>query len=114
MKSALRVSQGGATSTPSGPGYPSAGCVPAEPASVSPGDNSVRSDSTLIFNLQAGYTYKNLVAQLDVLNLFNSKDHDIDYFYASRLPGEPAAGVEDIHFHPMEPRTVRFYLTYKF
>ena len=77
-------------------------------------DNSVESESTLIFNLQAGYTYKNLVAQLDVLNLLNSKDHDIDYFYASRLPGEPVAGVEDIHFHPMEPRTVRFYLTYKF
>jgi hypothetical protein len=77
-------------------------------------DNSEQSESTLIFNLQAGYTYKNLVAQLDVLNLLNSQDHDIDYFYASRLPGEPVAGVEDIHFHPMEPRTVRFYLTYTF
>jgi hypothetical protein len=77
-------------------------------------DNSVRSQSTTLVNLQAGYKYKNLVAQLDVLNLFNSKDHDIDYFYASRLPGEPPEGVNDIHFHPVEPRTVRFYLTYKF
>ena len=34
-------------------------------------------------------------------------DHDIDYFYASRLAGEPADGVEDNHFHPIEPRTVR-------
>jgi hypothetical protein len=49
-----------------------------------------------------------------VLNLLNSRDHDITYFYASRLPGEPAGGVEDIHFHPVEPRTVRLYLTYKF
>jgi hypothetical protein len=24
-----------------------------------------------------------------------------------RLPGEPADGVEDVHFHPMEPRTLR-------
>ena len=77
-------------------------------------DDSVRSKSTTLVNLEAGYKYKNLVAQLDVLNLFNSKDHDIDYFYASRLPGEPAEGVNDLHFHPVEPRTVRFYLTYRF
>ncbi len=31
----------------------------------------------------------------------------IDYFYASRLPGEPAAGVPDRHFHPVEPLAVR-------
>jgi len=77
-------------------------------------DNSVRSDSTTLLNLQAGYKYKNWLAQLDVLNLLDSQDHDINYFYASRLPGEPAAGVADLHFHPVEPRTVRFSLTYKF
>lgn len=77
-------------------------------------DNSVRSDATTLVTLQAGYRYKNWLAQLDVLNLFNSKDHDIDYFYPSRLPGEPAAGVDDLHFHPVEPRTVRFSLAYKF
>jgi len=60
------------------------------------------------------FRYRQFLAQLDVLNLCNSKDHDIDYFYASRLPGEPAEGVADVHFHPIEPRTVRFYLTYKF
>ena len=77
-------------------------------------DNSVRSKATTLVNLEAGYKYKNIVAQLDVLNLFNSKDHDIDYLYVSRLPGEPANGVADVHFHPVEPRLVRFYLTYKF
>ena len=77
-------------------------------------DNSVRSKSTTLVNLEAGYKYKSLVAQIDVLNLFNSKDHDIDYFYVSRLPGEPAGGVPDLHFHPVEPRTVRLYLTYRF
>ena len=35
------------------------------------------------------------------------RSSDIDYFYASRLPGEPAEGVEDIHTHPALPRTVR-------
>jgi hypothetical protein len=45
--------------------------------------------------------------QLDVLNLFNSTDHQIDYYYASRLPGEPLDGVNDVHFHPVEPVAVR-------
>jgi hypothetical protein len=77
-------------------------------------DDSVRSDSTTLTNLQVGYKYKNFVAQVDVLNLLDAKDHDIDYFYTSRLRGEPAGGVDDLHFHPVEPRTVRLYLTYKF
>ena len=77
-------------------------------------DNSVKSDPTTLVNLEAGYKYKQYIAQLDVLNLLNSQDHDIDYFYKSRLPGEPGEGRDDIHFHPVEPRTVRFSLTYKF
>ena len=44
---------------------------------------------------------------LEVLNLVDSGDHDIDYFYASRLQGEPAGGVEDLHYHPILPRTWR-------
>jgi hypothetical protein len=77
-------------------------------------DNSVRSKSTTLVNLEAGYTFKNLRVQVDVLNLFDSHRHDIDYFYVSRLPGEPVEGVADVHFHPVEPRTVRFSLTYRF
>lgn len=77
-------------------------------------DNSVRSGSTTLVNLQGGYKYKNWQAQIDVLNLLNAQESDIDYFYVSRLPGEPAAGVADIHLHPVEPRTVRFSLAYRF
>jgi hypothetical protein len=51
---------------------------------------------------------------LDVFNLLDSADHDIDYFYASRLRGEPAEGVGDIHYHPFEPRNVRVSLRYRF
>ena len=35
--------------------------------------------------------------------------NDIEYFYASRLPGE-AAPVADRHMHPAEPRTLRLTL----
>lgn len=44
---------------------------------------------------------------IEVLNLTDSQRDDIAYVYASRLPGEPTEGVEDVHFHPVEPRTVR-------
>ena len=82
----------------------------------SPGTSTsvLRSPATTLLNLEAGYKYKNILAQLDVFNLLNSKRHEIDYFYVSRLPGAPAAGVADVHFHPVEPRTVRFSLAYKF
>ena len=49
---------------------------------------------------------------MDILNLFDSHDNDIAYFYESRLPGEPAQGIPDLHFHPIEPRTYRLYLTW--
>jgi hypothetical protein len=51
---------------------------------------------------------------LDVFNLFDRQASDIDYYYASRLPGEAAAGVGDIHFHPVEPRSVRVTVTANF
>jgi hypothetical protein len=46
--------------------------------------------------------------------VLNALDSDIDYFYASRLPGESAAGVEDIHLHPTLPRTARIGLLLAF
>ncbi len=78
-------------------------------------DNSVRSSSTVLVNSRVGYAYnKNLRFTLDILNLFDSGDHDIDYFYQSRLPNEGADGVEDIHFHPVEPRQFRGTVTWRF
>ena len=51
---------------------------------------------------------------VDVFNLFDAQDSDIDYFYASRLPGEPVDGVDDIHSHPTLPRTARLSLSVGF
>ena len=58
-------------------------------------------------SLALGWEGERLRLQLDTLNLFDSDDHDIDYFYASRLPSEPAEGVEDTHYHVFEPRQLR-------
>jgi hypothetical protein len=46
--------------------------------------------------------------------LFDRRASDIDYYYQSRLPGESVGGVNDIHFHPVEPRSARLTLTYNF
>ncbi|MEZ5502464.1 MAG: TonB-dependent receptor [Halioglobus sp.] len=77
-------------------------------------DGSVKSNDATVVNLRAGYRLSGWEFKLDVLNVLDSKDHDIDYYYASRLPGEPADGVEDIHYHILEPRTVRAYAGYTF
>ena len=77
-------------------------------------DNSARSSSTFLSNARAGYAFQNLKFTLDILNVFDSGDHDIDYFYRSRLEGEPADGFDDIHFHPVEPREFRGTLSYTF
>jgi outer membrane receptor protein involved in Fe transport len=71
-------------------------------------DDSVKSKATSLVNLQAGYQVgKNLKVALDVFNLLDAADSDVDYFYASRLPGELPDGVDDIHTHPTLPRTIR-------
>ena len=77
-------------------------------------DSSVRSESSSVVNLGLGFRRGAVDVRLDVLNALDSDDDDITYFYASRLPGEPLEGVEDLHFHPLEPRTVRAHATWRF
>lgn len=79
-------------------------------------DGSVNADSSQLVNVNLGYQFtNNLIVKIDVMNAFDSRDHDIDYFYASRLANEPATSeTEDLHYHVLEPRSVRFSLTYAF
>jgi hypothetical protein len=51
----------------------------------------------------------NLDLRAELLNVFDADDADIEYFYESRLDGEPAP-VEDRHFHPALPRMLRVTL----
>jgi hypothetical protein len=69
-------------------------------------DASVESDESLLLNLRIGKTFGQWSVYADILNLLDSDDHDIDYYYASQLPGETTP-VEDTHFHILEPRTLR-------
>jgi hypothetical protein len=75
----------------------------------------VRSNSTATLNARIGYKFTRLIkAELEVFNLTNRSASAIDYYYESRLPGEPAEGVSDIHFHPIESRSVRLTLVANF
>lgn len=76
-------------------------------------DGSVVSEPTTLVNFGANYELGPVTLGLDILNLFDSEDADITYFFESQLPGETAP-TEDIHFHPVEPRQVRVSLRYQF
>jgi hypothetical protein len=75
-------------------------------------DNSVRSRASTVLNAQVGRRLRKGVAvELQVFNLLDSAVSDVDYFYVSRLKGEPTAGVADVHTHPQGPRSIRLLLS---
>jgi hypothetical protein len=74
-------------------------------------DDSVRSDPSQLVSLRVAYALTpRLRVAIDVFNALDSEASDIDYFYESRLPGERADGIGDVHFHPVEPRSIRIGL----
>ena len=78
-------------------------------------DNSVRSKSTMTLNGRVGYKISPKArVNLEGYNLTNRKDSAIDYYYTSRLPGEPQGGINDVHFHPIESRSFRLNLIVNF
>lgn len=76
-------------------------------------NGDVESDSSTVLNIRAGYEQEHWRVALDVLNLLDSDDHDIDYFYESQLADE-SEPVSDLHYHVMEPRAVRIYASHLF
>ena len=77
-------------------------------------DNSVRSAASVGLNGRLAYQIdKTLRVEVEGYNLANRRDSAIDYYYASRLPGE-AQPVDDIHFHPVESRSLRLTLVKNF
>jgi hypothetical protein len=78
-------------------------------------DGSVMSDNTTLWNAEVGYRLsKTARLVLEGFNLFDAKASDIDYFYTSRLPGEPAEGIDDVHTHPVVPRSIRVAVRFAF
>ena len=77
-------------------------------------DDSVRSSGTTLLNLEAGYRFaQGMKVEVQLLNALDKRANDITYYYESQLRGE-AAPVNDIHFHPVEPRTLRAAISVQF
>ena len=77
-------------------------------------DNGVRSSSTATLNGRIGYKFSPKVKlELEAFNLTNRQHSAIDYYYESQLKGE-AAPVADVHFHPIESRSLRLTLVANF
>ena len=77
-------------------------------------DNSARSKSTATLNGRVGYKISPQVkVELEGFNLTNRRDSAIDYYYASQLKGETAP-VTDVHFHPIESRSLRVSMVVNF
>ncbi len=76
-------------------------------------DNSVRAIPSTLVNAEAGYLLSaGIRIQASLLNLLNARADDIQYYYTSRLQGESTDGINDVHFHPVEPRQLRAWLSW--
>ena len=76
-------------------------------------DDSINYPSTTIINMGLSYKTDRWTAGVDLFNLADSEHYDIAYWYSSRLLSE-VSPVEDIHFHPVNPRSIRVGLEYRF
>jgi hypothetical protein len=75
-------------------------------------DNGQRGAGSSIVNLALGYRIGEARVSVSALNVLDADDSDIEYWYPSRLEGEALGGVEDVHFHPVEPRQLRLSVSW--
>jgi hypothetical protein len=68
----------------------------------------------LLFDWTARYRYKWLEAFVSIENLSNTEYREAQFYFTSRLAGEPAGGVPDIHYTPGNPRSVLGGLAVRF
>jgi outer membrane receptor protein involved in Fe transport len=84
--------------------------VGARPATE---DGSLEAEGFTVVDLQVGHRFGPFETTLDVQNLLNTEWREVQFATESRLPNE-AAPVEEIHFAPGWPLTVRATTTVYF
>jgi len=85
------------------------------PYPISDGDQFPQDKGYSEVNIEAGYKVSSrLKLELSIYNLFDTKADAAAFFYTSRLPGEPTAGVTGVQIHPLEPISARFAVTATF
>ncbi|HMD27535.1 MAG TPA: TonB-dependent receptor plug domain-containing protein [Steroidobacteraceae bacterium] len=78
-------------------------------------DDVVQGSGYHEWNADVRYAFGNgWGAALGMYNILNTKANAAEFWYVDRLPGEPVAGVADVHIHPLEPISARLTLSKKF
>jgi outer membrane receptor protein involved in Fe transport len=78
-------------------------------------DNSVRDKGSTVVNARAAWKGRKITIYGEVLNVFNSRDKDIAYYYESYLPAYDASGpVEGRLSRVVEPGTVKIGMRFTF
>jgi len=77
-------------------------------------DNSRRDHGSNVVNVRGARKFDRIEVYAEVLNLLDSSDKDIAYWYESYIPGFDAAPVEGRLSRVVEPRTLRVGAKYKF
>ena len=77
-------------------------------------DNSFRDKGSTVVNMRGARKFAHLELYAEVLNVLNSRDKDIAYYYESYIPSFDAAPEEGRLSRVVEPRTFRVGAKYKF
>jgi hypothetical protein len=77
-------------------------------------DNSVRDKGSTVVNLRGAFKPGKAEFYAELLNLFDSRDKDIAYYYESYLPGVDAEPTSGRLSRVVEPRTLRVGVKYNF
>lgn len=78
-------------------------------------DNSVRDHGSTVFNARTAWKGRKVEIYGEVLNIFDSRDKDIAYYYEAYVPAFDAKGPEEGRLsRVIEPRTFRIGARYTF
>ncbi|QOT73457.1 TonB-dependent receptor [Sphingobium fuliginis] len=78
-------------------------------------DNSVRDKGSTVVNARGAWKGKRIELYGELLNIFDSRDKDIAYFYESYIPAFDMTGPQEGRLsRVVEPRTVRLGMKVKF
>ncbi|MBO9580644.1 MAG: TonB-dependent receptor [Sphingobium sp.] len=77
-------------------------------------DNSERDKGSNNVNLRGAYAFGPLELYAELVNVFDSRDKDMTYFYEAYIPSFDAAPTEGRMSRVLEPRTLRVGATVKF
>lgn len=76
-------------------------------------DNSVRDKGSTVFNARGAWKSGHVELYAELLNVLNSRDKDIAYYYESYIPSFDPAPVDGRLSRVVEPRTLRVGIKYR-